>query len=1250
MQKVNKSLVTLLAIIMMFYFIPVFTPPVLAADAAGLVDYINGHSTGLIAEVELGNPGVVNVNNSGGDATITGTLNLVIASGVTVKWQADLTCTLNAYLFNISGGGEFEISNCTISNDGAKTGGAINITGAATVTVGSDANVIAENTGNPVLVASNGVEINVEGGGTVRSSRTNSNAAIQIGSGSGSVMDTKINVTGGAVISDLGGYAINDGAGTGIVSNNTIITISSGMVTAGSACAIRSTGASSEVTVSGGVVSNAAGNNANPTIYMNGGLITNVTISGGIVESMSNPGFVIQTTGNVSVSGGIVTAIDGRAINLVGMNSKATISDGIVQTTGTGASSIAISTATTAPDTVANTSVVVTGGTISSVNGNAIQVTGAFSEVLVSGGIVSSVNGNAIQAGISSTYPAVNAKVFVSGGSVTATGGVSNRYAIRAYGSNSNVFISDRDNGAGGVGGRGGQVSVFRTGAAIYSNGTVTVNGGFVFAFGTNVSTAINASTYNPPTPGVGGIVGVWNQAASTGSYAQNEAPDWNTNHLEHETGIRTNLKWYFNPILESGIDYRNGLTSGFFPLLLVTVTNDYGIIFDSDTGQMFKDFDGSGTLQKYGGSSGNNERFYTGTDFFHPENSAWSGSQGELILNGFSWATTKKISLTIIGDTEIVLNGDSEFESTYYEGTGIKLTSIAPSPSPTLTLEGSGTLTAKGSDEDGIGLDIGDGTLKIGGGALIAQGEKMAISWDAAGQGSELESGPEGAYYRWQWSKSYDGAGGKKGPSDEPPFGDWDYGFGTYDHLSDPFKYYKTDKYVMLQTLEPIKLLSAVQVGGASGVATSIGIVLTFSAPVTGLTYENIDISGDATKGVTLTGSGDTWTVMLGEVSNEGTVDVTVDHFGAFYVVLADNEISGVEVYKASEKLFELTIIASPEAGGVTAPEGIGAYLDGTRVEVTAAAKSGYRFTGWAWAWTDEPGTAVLELLDEEGEPVNEKTLNLALFDMPDGDITLMANFTADSRSGGAGGAGNSTSAGKERDTQSLFITKHYAYIVGYPDGNVSPERKITRAEISTIFFRLLTDEARDINWTTQNAFPDVDAGSWYNNAISVMSKMGTINGYPDGTFRPNGAVTRAEIAAMAARFARQMQMIPINDLRFSDVAGHWAKEDIEYAAEIGWVNGYLDGTYKPGQNMTRAEFMTLINRMLERVPETSGDLLPDEMIRWADNADPGAWYYLTVQEATNSHVHEYKDESVPGLRFNYEYWIEMMENNDQT
>lgn len=222
-------------------------------------------------------------------------------------------------------------------------------------------------------------------------------------------------------------------------------------------------------------------------------------------------------------------------------------------------------------------------------------------------------------------------------------------------------------------------------------------------------------------------------------------------------------------------------------------------------------------------------------------------------------------------------------------------------------------------------------------------------------------------------------------------------------------------------------------------------------------------------------------------------------------------------------------------------------------------------------------------------------------------------------------------------KDTGMLNKTDHFAYVIGYPDGTVHPNGQITRAEVATIFFRLLRDEVRDGAFTTSNTYSDVAYGKWYNNPISTMSALGIITGYPDGTFKPNKPITRAEFAAIAARFDETQSG---KSATFSDVIGHWAAKEIGIAYYNDWIKGYPDGTFKPDQNITRAEAMTLINRVLERKPESPADLLTN-MNKWTDNMDTSKWYYLDVQEATNSHGYTRKT-------FNYELWRQMLPDPD--
>ena len=213
-----------------------------------------------------------------------------------------------------------------------------------------------------------------------------------------------------------------------------------------------------------------------------------------------------------------------------------------------------------------------------------------------------------------------------------------------------------------------------------------------------------------------------------------------------------------------------------------------------------------------------------------------------------------------------------------------------------------------------------------------------------------------------------------------------------------------------------------------------------------------------------------------------------------------------------------------------------------------------------------------------------------------------------------------------------------HYAYIIGYGNNDVRPQNNITRAEVATIFFRLLTDETREANMTKSNGYNDVKDGDWFCCAVSTLSKMGIIKGYEDGSFKPNDPISRAEFAAIAARFDPDGDKTPAS---FADVTSHWAKDEISIAANHGWIKGYEDGSFKPDQKITRAETMTLVNRVLNRLPETKDDLHKD-MKTWVDNMDETAWYYLAVQEATNSHYFKNKT----GTKF--EQWTDLRDTRD--
>ncbi len=269
---------------------------------------------------------------------------------------------------------------------------------------------------------------------------------------------------------------------------------------------------------------------------------------------------------------------------------------------------------------------------------------------------------------------------------------------------------------------------------------------------------------------------------------------------------------------------------------------------------------------------------------------------------------------------------------------------------------------------------------------------------------------------------------------------------------------------------------------------------------------------------------------------------------------------------------------------------------------------------------------SAVLNAKNSAGAPVKEQK-----FPKPSVSYTVKNSH----RPGGSGGG---TVTIPDDVPTGLNGKDHYAYVVGYPDGMVYPQKNITRAEVATIFFRLLTDETREANMTKSNSYNDMKDGAWYTCAVSTLSKMGIIKGYEDGSFKPDASISRAEFAAIAARFDPDGDKTPAT---FSDVSSHWAKDEISIAANHGWIKGYEDGSFKPDQKITRAETMTLVNRVLKRLPETKDDLHKD-MKTWPDNQNESAWFYLAVQEATNSHYQNLKKDGT------HEKWESMRETRD--
>ena len=259
---------------------------------------------------------------------------------------------------------------------------------------------------------------------------------------------------------------------------------------------------------------------------------------------------------------------------------------------------------------------------------------------------------------------------------------------------------------------------------------------------------------------------------------------------------------------------------------------------------------------------------------------------------------------------------------------------------------------------------------------------------------------------------------------------------------------------------------------------------------------------------------------------------------------------------------------------------------------------KSGYTFTHWSIG----------------GESTRYKPGDRY---KPTSNVTFTPNWTKN------GGNNNPVipSGNYEKNDVALKFntTNHFAYVNGYPDGTVKPNGNITRAEVAAILYRIMDAKCVSAYSSTTSGFRDVDSGKWYNTYVATLNNAGIITDSQSGYFRPDDAITRAELAAMLGQFVQNRRAANY----FSDVsADHWAAIDIAVCANMGWITGYPDGTFRPDATITRAEMMAMVNRALERTPESKDDLLPG-MKTWSDNANTGAWYYLDVQEATNSHTY---------------------------
>ena len=348
-------------------------------------------------------------------------------------------------------------------------------------------------------------------------------------------------------------------------------------------------------------------------------------------------------------------------------------------------------------------------------------------------------------------------------------------------------------------------------------------------------------------------------------------------------------------------------------------------------------------------------------------------------------------------------------------------------------------------------------------------------------------------------------------------------------------------------------------------------------------------------------------WFNSQAEADNYPSSIGLVDYY--HYVSSAPNRTLWARWVEALGPLTLTFVLNGGNVNGVTADIVYNDLPPGTVIgtRVPAPTRPSHTFTGWRYPGQD-PGTPNLT-------SVYVATLQVYF----GGRVTFIAQWTP---------TGNGGTPPPTHERQ--------AYLIGFRDGSVRPNGNITRAEVATIFFRLITDGARADYWTQTNPFPDVELQNWFNNAVSTMTNANVFRGFPDGTFAPNQTITRAEMAAVIVRFMEEMDGVHLLANHFDDIYDHWAMAYINTAAVNGWVRGYPDGTFRPDAPITRAEAAAMVNRIQGRLQERTEDLLLD-MLTWPDNARENAWYYFYIQSATNSYTFQWR-----GL---FENWITIIE-----
>ena len=1131
----SRFIATILTIVLIATGLWWGLPPAHASDADGLAAQISaiGELTAEVAVNEVTVKGYANVGSAG--------LTLNIDSGVTVIWEAyfEGAATANNYLLTLSGDGTFVLDGGSLSNTKG-AGGTVYINGGVRLDVINYGLIDSPGSGSAVTVARN-------------------------------VQNAKINVFDyGKIRSTPNGYAINDGGGFDNGTNNTEITVGLyGLIEAGTACAIRSTGSDSVVIVSGGTVQNAASNNLNPAINMNcapppaDSTHYNVIItSDGTVRAMNSNGYAIQSSQNVRVESGTVSAIGGRAISLVGMKSVARIEGGRVSTvTGD-----AICTSTTTRSEIVNARIEVAGGVVEAIgSGNALRITGSNNTVLITGGQVLAKNGRAVYA--AEDVPTSTDRITIEGGFVFAWGG-----ATGIEGGNN----------------------------VIAPGGKYTYTGGVIVAW--NTSTGIGEEQYNqgddlhlrtiPENTVLNEIH--WDKNPDTSVYLDGirygSAPEdffqLNVEVLQNvfELTLITTVDGVpeGEPIIIKAVEGSavSLEARGENPILPVEPPDDYPTNGDkfikwvADVVVVFGDENAGNTYLIMPGSPVTVTAEFSLRHLLHVDGLGGAIAEGQRNYSGSS------ANYGYYAEYEIVLISASyQYNSRYFTNwssvailPGIDPGAIASSVSLVTTFtmpanaahitanSAAGTLPDQTSYKTTV--DKGKIANTTGGTATFTSLECTAL----AGTGliiEAIEPYPNAIFTGWTSSNG-----------------------GGFTDASSPNTVFvmPNDNTTITATFDHGYTLTVNEGSGTGVYKAGDKVHIAANNAPTGKRFTKWTENG----GAPFTGDDLSSTMFIMPAAN---TEITADYTDIQYTLEVINGVdeTGAATYSSGDYV---AIKADPVSGGI-------------------------QFEGWIVA--SGSGRFEYDYLMDAYYFIMSNDNAIIIATYSEAQVSPNPPFFDPGMPGSRGGGSTRNPDTKLADgdvSQLLDTSDHIAYVRGVGGGLFAPDNNMSRAEVAQMFYNLLIDKNIQITKT----FPDVPENAWFKVAVDTLASLGVIAGRPDGKFYPGDAITRAEFVSIAVRFTEQK---PLDGqyTSFADVPeSHWAYENIAAAMSYGWVYGVGEGNFEPNRRITRAEAVTMTNRMLIRLPDEAYIDGHADLVSYSDVLK-AHWAFYDIMEASNAH-----------------------------